>query len=371
MTGLSQTIPHKHGSLIVLESTANGVGGWFYDQWENAVRGKSDYIPLFFPWYKHPEYRVINPYLKLTDLNAEEKDYYKLGVDLSHLEWRRWAIDNQFNSDEDGFKQEYPATPEEAFLTTGRNIFPLDYLSATYEYLPGARGFIQKVGSKVRFVADPHGPLTIFKWPSKDRNYGQYFTAGDPSYTTEGDPACIQVINRRTFEQVAVWHGMCDPISFADELINLSIYYNMAELTTEIEGPGYGTIARVISLGYDNIWRHRWPDKAPGKVSVSFGWSTNFNRKHWAIGNLKRLIIDGSITLHDATTYHQLRSYVVVSAIGDMGNSSDADHDDAVMALAIGCICSITEGPVTEIEHGENRPRLLVPQDMDERVGDW
>ena len=149
------------------------------------------------------------------------------------------------------------------------------------------------------------------------------------------------------------------------------MYFNNAELTCEIEGPGYATIARVISLGYDNIWRHRWPDKAPGKVSVSFGWSTNFNRKHWAIGNLKRLIIDGSLDLHDSETYHQLRNYVVVSAIGDMGNGSNSDYDDAVMALAICCICSITEGPITDIQSSRQPQKLLIPTDMNEGVGDW
>src|SRR5207302_3297320 len=32
-TGMEESVPHRHGSMIVIESTANGVGNWFYDQW--------------------------------------------------------------------------------------------------------------------------------------------------------------------------------------------------------------------------------------------------------------------------------------------------------------------------------------------------
>ena len=56
MTGLGQSVPYAHGSIIIIESTANGVGGWFYDEWSKAVQGKTVFVPMFFPWYKHPGY---------------------------------------------------------------------------------------------------------------------------------------------------------------------------------------------------------------------------------------------------------------------------------------------------------------------------
>lgn len=372
MTGLSQTIPEKHGSLVVIESTANGVGNWYHDSWEAAVDGDSDYIPLFFPWYKHPEYRVVNSVLQLTDLNAEEKDYYRLGVDLPHLEWRRWMIPNKMQNSEENFKQEYPATPEEAFLTTGRNVFPLDKLADCYDFNPGAKGRLFKNGSQVIFKPDPAGPLTLFKYPAKDKNYGQYFVAGDPTHTTSGDNACIQVINRRTFEQVAVWHGKIDPIAFADELLKVAIYFNEATITTEIEGPGYGTISRLKTLGYDKIWQHRWADKAQGKVGTSLGWSTNFNRKHQAIGQLLYLIVDNSILLHDAITYRQMRNYVTKNE-GEMGNNRGVErYDDAVMAMAICVTCSITEGPVSVIDDKRSTEGgIMIPRTIEQDLVNW
>jgi|SRR5215469_6072334 len=364
MSGLSQTIPEKHGTLIVLESTARGVGNWFHSEWEAAITRQSDYIPLFFPWYKHPEYQVQahRLTLKATDLTTEEKDYYKIGCDLRHLEWRRWMIPNKLQNDPDKFKQEYPATPEEAFLMSGTNIFPLDRLTDVFKERRGTKGFLQRLGNKVRFVPDSSGPVIIYAWPSNNREFGQYFVGGDPTYTTTGDNACIQVINRRTYEQVAVWHGKCDSINLAEEILKMGIYYNEAMVTCEIEGPGQATIAALIKSGYNKIWQHRWADRSYGKLSTTLGWSTNHNRKHWAIDQLKWMVGDKSITIHDRFTYIQMRNYVV-RPNGELGNNNEIENDDAVMALAITVICSITEGPVSR-QHPLSPPQ----PDMDARI---
>jgi hypothetical protein len=61
MVGLSQTIPEQHGTIVIRESTANGVGNWFHGEWLAAVRQDSEYTPLFFPWFEHPLYQVKYP----------------------------------------------------------------------------------------------------------------------------------------------------------------------------------------------------------------------------------------------------------------------------------------------------------------------
>ena len=343
MTGLRQTIPDKHGSLIILESTANGVGNYFHRTWEAAVKGENDYLPIFFPWYKHPEYQSVHTTLRRRDLDPTEKILYNLGADLPHLEWRRYAIDAKCNGNEDNFKQEYPSTPREAFLTTGRNVFAIFHLDQCFKPSHGKRGNIIGVGGTVRFVSDPtHGSLTLFKYPDRRQDY---MVAGDPSHTTMGDYACIQVLNRRTFEQIAVWHGKCEPIEFAHELMRLGYYFNTAMINTEMEGPGYASIGAIMEAGYPKVWQYRWPDRAQGKLSTTYGWSTNYQRKHWAVGNLISLISDHSIILHDQWTYDEMCNYVVRSN-GDMGNGNGEDYDDSVMALAIAAISIQTEGPM-------------------------
>lgn len=360
MTGLRQTIPNKHGTIIVLESTANGVGNYFHQTWEDAVLGLNDYVPLFFPWIKHFEYMLplttINPIH--PDLDKAEQELHRLGASLEHLEWRRFAIPSLCHGDEEFFKQEYPATPEEAFLTTGRNVFPLLKLSEAYTKRNGIRGELIEVRGRYEFFEDPLGRITLFRRPSANLSHGQYMVSGDPSRTTIGDRACIQVINRNTFEQCAVWHGKIDPVKFADEMAKLGHFYNTGILSPEIEGPGYATIGALIKMNYPKIWKYRRADRGgSGAIGMVYGWSTNYQRKHWAIGNVIKMLYDNSLRIHDEETYNQMKNYVVLDN-GEMGNARDAwKYDDAVMAFVIGVICSVTEGPPPIMDDGAISPR--------------
>lgn len=348
MLGLRQTIPHKHGTIMVLESTANGLGNWFHEEWNAAETGESDYAPLFFPWFKHFEYKYPTGLSSTLELTADEREILRLGASYENIEWRRWAIRNLCGADEEQFHQEYPSTAEEAFVTSGTNVFPYGALEHVYVAERGYRGMLvadDVQGSNVHFVSESTGPLTIFRAPTtKSPRWDRYFIAADPSMTISGDPACIQVINRETLEQVAVWHGRIDPINFANEMMLLGRYYHNAELCPEVEGGGQATVAAILTAGYPNVWQHRWADKAPGKVSISYGWATNWQRKQWCVGKLKSLIADQSISIHDLKTYKQLRNYVVLNN-GDLGNADPKVHDDAVMALAICVTASMTEGP--------------------------
>lgn len=348
MLGLRQTLHQVHGTMIVLESTANGIGNWFFNTWEAAAAGDSEYTPLFFPWWRHPEYTgsyISIPTAKLQHLDEDERLLVRLGVDDDHLTWRRWAVRNLAGNNVDKFRQEYPATPEEAFIATGTNVFPLDRLKRVFEPKAGVRGILRRDGQHVEFVPDSSGPLTVFKTPSRDFVHGRYFVGGDPTHTTRGDNACAQVINSVTYEQVAVWHGKVDPMTFAEELAKLGTFYNKAMISTEIEGPGYATVGRLVELDYPHIWKNRWADKTPGKIGETMGWSTTWKRKEWAIGWLIKLIVDEDITLHHSTTFDEMRTFVSLDNVGYGPADPENGHDDCVMALAIACICNSTEGP--------------------------
>lgn len=356
MTGLRQTIPNKQGSIIILESTANGVGNWFHETWEDAVDGRNDYAPLFFSWLDHYEYSLPLSSIRseYPDLDPTEQNLVRLGASLNHLEWRRWAIPSLCHGDEDYFKQEYPATMEEAFLSTGRNVYPITKLDIAYEYKRGTTGELISVDGRMRFYEDPLGHLTLFASPSTDRQHGQYMVSGDPSRTTMGDNACIQVVNCNTFEQVAVWHGKMDPITFADEMAKIGSFYNTACLIPEMEGPGYATIAALIKMNYPNLYKFHRGDRG-GDTAIAmnvYGWSTNYQRKHWAVANVIKLLYDESIVIHDSETYHQMRNYVVLDN-GEMGNARESwKYDDACMALNIAVAGIITQGGVQMLEPG-------------------
>ena len=201
MLGLRQTIPNTAKSMIILESTANGVGNWYYDTWQAATANETDFEPLFFPWWEHPDYTASAANLKrelLSDLDSDERVLKKIGVDDDHLVWRRWAVRNLADANLERFMQEYPSTPEEAFIASGTNVFPIENLKLVYEPKAGVKGFLRRKGNYVEFLPDRSGPLTIFRKPSSDLSWGKYFIGADPTHTTMGDNACAQVINRRT-----------------------------------------------------------------------------------------------------------------------------------------------------------------------------
>jgi hypothetical protein len=347
MLGLRQSVPNNPSSMIVLESTANGVGNYFYNLWKAAECGDVEFTPLFFPWWRHPEYTAsaIRVPVVLGNLNEEERLLVRLGCDEDHLQWRRWAIANLCGGDINRFHQEYPSTPEEAFIVSGTNVFPLDELRQCYHPEDGVEGHLVRVSDGVEFRPARGGPLRVFKKPGTSLDWGRYYIGGDPSRATYGDYACAQVINRRTYEQVAIYRRKIDPMTFAEELAKLGIYYNSAGIAPEVEGPGYATVGRLVELDYPNIYRQRFADKNPGKIAEMYGWSTTWKRKEWAIGHLIKLITDSSLIIHDQHTFDELRDYITLPNGGYGPADERHGHDDTVMSLSIACICSVTEGP--------------------------
>jgi hypothetical protein len=366
MLGLNQSVPTSPTSMVVLESTANGVGNYFYKVWKAAEVGDNEYLPLFFPWWQHPEYTAsfCNLGEKLgAAINEEERLLQRIGVDDDHLIWRRYAIRNLTGGDINQFHQEYPSTPDEAFIVSGTNVFSLDSLRAAFQPLQGIRGHLIRNGDKVEFKPDRAGPLTVYKKPHANLDWGRYYVGGDPSRATYGDYACAQVINRRTYEQVATYRRKCDPMTFAEEVAKLGIWYNQAGLATENEGPGYATIGRLIEMEYPFLYQRRYAEKHQGKIAEMYGWSTNFKSKEWAIGFLIKLLADRTLILHDEHTFAEMRDYITLNGGGYGPADEKHGHDDTVMAMAIACICAATEGapppfsaaPYTERQN-EERP---------------
>jgi hypothetical protein len=135
--GVVQAVPDLPGTEIILESTANGIGGEFHERWQQAEAGIGDYIAIFVPWFWSDEYRRPVPedfqlnYERGRDGEPSEAEYMEMyGLDLSQMAWRRAKIAEL--KDEKLFMQEYPATAAEAFQTTGHDSFikPADVLRA-------------------------------------------------------------------------------------------------------------------------------------------------------------------------------------------------------------------------------------------------
>jgi hypothetical protein len=338
VTSLWQTVPDASGTGLVIESTANGIGNAFHSQWEAAVAGQTQLHPFFFPWHTHPEYMASHiglPYRNLGNLNDEEKVLRAIGVSDDRLAWRRYMINNKLNGNLLKFHQEYPTNPDEAFIATGMNVFPLDKLNPVYHPEEGCRGYLRRNGTKVTFESHPQGPLTVFRAPSEDTEWGDYWIGADPTNTTEGDPACAQVLNRRTLEQVAVFRDNINAGTFAEELFKLGLYFNKAMIVVEKEGPGLQTVGELKGLRYPRLYKGKKVDKTPGRlVGTTYGWSTTAQTKHLAVGHLVQAVNDQDLIIHHRETYTEMKHFIVEN--GEYKPADDKGHDDTVMALAIG-----------------------------------
>lgn len=143
-SGVVQNVPNEPGTEIILESTANGVTGEFYTRWQQAEAGNGDYIAIFVPWFWDDGYRRKPPadfrlreYKESELETVTEAEYAELhGLDDYQMYWRRMKI---YELGVVKFMQEYPATADEAFQTSGHDSFikPIDVLRARKADLTG------------------------------------------------------------------------------------------------------------------------------------------------------------------------------------------------------------------------------------------
>ena len=125
MTGSIPAVP-KSGILII-ESTAEGQEGEFYDltqrakglALQNRTLTERDYRLHFFPWWEAPEYTLAPDGVVMS---RKDEDYFnaveaEIGRELTP-EQRAWYVatrDSDFASNPDRMWQEYPSTVDEAF----------------------------------------------------------------------------------------------------------------------------------------------------------------------------------------------------------------------------------------------------------------
>jgi hypothetical protein len=112
MAGLLQGVPA--GGRIVLESTANGASGWFYDR----VMNPDGWAVHFYPWWAMQEYRRPPPDgMRMT--GEEQRLKAQHALDDWQIAWRR-AKQAELGP---LFPQEYPEDVYSAFITSGQSVF--------------------------------------------------------------------------------------------------------------------------------------------------------------------------------------------------------------------------------------------------------
>lgn len=339
LAGLMQAVPDKPGTVVIIESTANGFDE-FKQLWDDAEKSQAEggegFIPIFFAWFEMPEYR--RPVPQNFQRTKEEQELAStFGLCDEQLAWRRWCIKVNCGGSIELFHQEYPCTPDEAFVSTGHCVFDKPSLVLRRKVV---QSFKWERGS-FRIEKDVAGKIISFQWvPSKDGSIrilkkpikGVPYVLGGDTAGTGSDKFAGQVLDNRTGKQVAVLHHRYGERMFAEQMYCLGMYYNTALIGVETN---YSTYPEMVleELGYPRLYVRERYDNYLKKTVDAFGFDTNAATRPVLIDTLKDVARDSLDTITDFDTLGEMLTFVYddkFKAAADTG-----EHDDLVMALGI------------------------------------
>lgn len=352
LTGVLNMVPYLPETAVIAQSTANGIGGEFYDlcQLAQDPANPSGWEFLFFGWLEHPVYSMAfdQPALKVQlqrTLSPEEKVLQSMhGATLEQLNWRRKTISTECRGDINTFHQEYPTTAEEAFLASGRPVFDHQALMR-HPVSPGEAGELQVIeeGPEQRrlvFIPGDRGALTLFARPQTGR---RYVCGADPSRGVDvsvakrgSDPdySVGFVIDADTGVQAALLRARIRPVAFAEYLSLVCRWFNWAYLVPEANDAGF--IDALLRTGYPLEWiyqRQRDPtDRRPGRIE-EVGFETTSLTRDWLVGAAEDAIRNMAISIRSQVVVNECIRFVVKP--NGKKEHQDGAHDDTVLALGL------------------------------------
>ncbi len=192
MANILKCVPNLPDSMIILESTAEGQSGSFYERFSGAVDAEKfiggevdiqpgSFVRTFSPWFEFED-----SCMRLTEEQKErikksidedpefdgEKDlmdkYGVIGEDgvmrlgtsvvnfdvWEQLAWRRWSIHEECEKDKDIFDRDNPHCWEVAFQKSGKARFNgtgLSVLRKRAKLMPATPGILEEAGSGFAF----------------------------------------------------------------------------------------------------------------------------------------------------------------------------------------------------------------------------
>ena len=325
---LLPTVPDAPGTAIIIESTANGLANPFHTRWQQAERGEGSFIPIFLPWYVLPEYQADPPEdFERTEQEQELAELYELTD--AQLFWRRRVIIDKFAGDDERFLQEYPATPAEAFISSGTPAFSkrvlLEYRREAEHPLKEPQKGEMLRGDPPRFHLNPKGQVTIYEPP---RENTEYLIGADTALGVEhGDASAATVLDRTRQRIVATWWGHIDPRRFAHELALLGYHYKTALLAPETNNTGLTTLIELTNhLLYPAIYRWRRYDNLKQIWTDKLGWQTTAWSRPLLIDDMAYALVERLVAMPSLQLIDELLLF-------DRGPVRVADDDLAMAAL--------------------------------------
>lgn len=348
------------GSLLFVESTAEGATGNFFEMSVESMEllesgidlSKLDFKFHFFPWFDDPKYVLAVPPsgLKLTkkwikyfaSVQAASK------VILSD-EQKNWYVKKE-SSQKGKMKQEFPSTPMEAFLTSGRKVFDSEDLMRAegrctkpllvYDVDPNT-GKRKKVNDKVdlklkaadKLAQSTLGYLLVWELPDKDEDYAM---GGDVAEGLEhGDRSSLDVVAKSDGRQVAHWFGHLDTKRFARLMAHIGTWYNMAYIGPERNNHGHAVLQELVEIyPVSRIYHEEHIDREDiDEETQKVGWHTSAQSKPLLTGGFEDLLANDTDGLRWRGTVAELNIFVYDKK-GRMGAQAGG-FDDQVMSYLI------------------------------------
>ena len=322
LTGIIQAVPSIVNSLIVIESTANGYEE-FKTLWDKAVSGESEFTPVFFSWKDFNEYSRTYTGFELTE--DERELQAKHGLTLEQLEWRRYGINTLCSGDLDKFRQEYPLTPDEAFIVSGRPYFNRELIqSAINRCTKGTQGYFSNGG----FIKG-NGSITIYE----DVKSGYPYVIGSDTSGEGSDYFVAYVLDNTTGKIVAKLRTQTDETEYTRQINYLGMHYNNALIAIESNFSTYPIKTLDEVYNYPNQYIRERQDTFTGGIVKSYGFKTTKVTRPLILANLMNVLNERIDTLLDEDLLIEMLSFVK----NDQGRAEamQGSHDDCVMAIAI------------------------------------
>ena len=324
LAGLFQGISEAPGTEVILESTANGAQGEFYRLWKGALDGENEYLPIFLPWFTTSEY-YRDPPEGFERSSEEELLVEQHNLNNGQLYWRRLKI---AEGGELKFRQEYPATPDEAFITAGKSVFAMDKVSNLLPVVPDKTMLFDF--NSLTWEPSKDGNLELWEYPDWDSNY---VIAADVALGVGQDYSAAVIMDTDRKVIGLYRDSYIDPSKFGDLLFYLGRYYNNALLTVESNSMGVATLSRLSQMNYINLYKQTKISSISKEEGLVPGFRTTQVTKPHIIGNLKNAVENDDIWIASKTIIQELKDYVST----DSGRTEAAAgcHDDTIMATAI------------------------------------
>jgi hypothetical protein len=308
---------------VVLETTANGARGWFYENFKEAIAGQNKWIPLFYPWFSD-ERNIIVPTPETTvkfldTAGDEEKEVMeKYALTIPQMLWRR---DKKFERKR-LFQQEYPETWEQAFVVRGNTFFDLATLDA--------------LSLSVKEPIYEGSNVTKWEKPLPENKYVAGADCADEN-TGNSDYSVCGMLNKKTGEQAAVLRGKWRPEVFARKAIELCREYNDAMFACEVNNHGHSVLNTVMNtLLYKNLYYYEKTierDKfgKPRKEKRP-GFLTNAHSRPILLDELNEALEQGHMGVNDRSFLADCKTFIDT---GTRAEASEGEHDDTIFAWGI------------------------------------